>query len=60
VDRFRHLQQGIAVVLIFVGLKMLVEYFDVHLPIFVSLLVILLCILTSILYSLYSGRNRDL
>jgi tellurite resistance protein TerC len=60
VDRFRHLQQGIAVVLIFVGLKMLVEYFNVHLPIYVSLLVILLCILTSILYSLYSGRNRVL
>jgi tellurite resistance protein TerC len=58
VDRFKHLQQGIAVVLIFVGLKMLVEYFHVDLPIYVSLLVILICILTSILYSLYSGRDK--
>ncbi len=52
VDRFRHLQQGIAIVLIFVGLKMLVEYFHIFLPIYVSLLVILVCILSSILYSL--------
>jgi tellurite resistance protein TerC len=54
------LQQGIAVVLIFVGLKMLVEYFHVFLPIYVSLGVILLCILTSILYSLYFGRDKSL
>jgi tellurite resistance protein TerC len=59
VDRFRHLQQGIAVVLIFVGLKMLVEYFHVILPIYVSLLVILLCIVSSIFYSLCSGRNKS-
>jgi tellurite resistance protein TerC len=58
VDRFKHLQEGIAVVLIFVGLKMLVEYFDIYLPIYVSLLVILLCILTSILYSLYTAPKR--
>lgn len=57
VDRFRHLQQGIAVVLIFVGLKMLVEYFHIVLPIYVSLLVILACILSSILYSLLTDRK---
>jgi tellurite resistance protein TerC len=60
VDQFRHLQQGIAVVLIFVGLKMLVEYFHVYLPIYVSLGVILLCILTSILYSLYFERDKSI
>jgi tellurite resistance protein TerC len=57
VDRFRHLQQGIAVVLIFVGLKMLVEYFNIILPIYVSLLVILVCIVSSILYSLLTARK---
>jgi tellurite resistance protein TerC len=54
VDRFGHLQQGIAVVLIFVGLKMLVEFFGVELPIYVSLLVIMVCLGASILYSLFS------
>jgi tellurite resistance protein TerC len=58
VDRFRHLQQGIAVVLIFVGLKMLVEYFHIYLPIYVSLGVILLCIVMSILYSLYTAPKK--
>lgn len=56
VDRFRHLQQGIAVVLIFVGLKMLVELFKVELPIYVSLLVILICLGASMLYSLFSRK----
>jgi tellurite resistance protein TerC len=59
VDRFRHLQQGIAIVLIFVGLKMLVEYFHVYLPIYVSLLVILVCIFTSILYSLLTAPKKS-
>jgi tellurite resistance protein TerC len=58
VDRFAHLQQGIAVVLIFVGLKMLAEILDIFLPVYVSLGVILVCITTAILYSLYSGRDR--
>lgn len=59
VDRFGFLQQGIAVVLIFVGLKMLVEYVHLYLPIYVSLGVIVGCILTSILYSVYSRRSKQ-
>ena len=60
VDQFSHLQQGIAVVLVFVGVKMLVEYFDIVIPVYVSLLVILLCITGGILYSLWSNkRNKE-
>jgi len=58
VDQFSHLQQGIAVVLVFVGLKMLVEYFDVIIPVYVSLLVILLCIAGGILYSLWVNKRN--
>jgi tellurite resistance protein TerC len=58
VDQFSHLQQGIAVVLVFVGLKMLVEYFDVVLPVYVSLLVILVCIAGGILYSLWVNKRN--
>jgi tellurite resistance protein TerC len=50
VDRFNHLQQGIAIVLIFVGLKMIAEIWHVYLPVWVSLLVILVCITTAILF----------
>jgi tellurite resistance protein TerC len=57
VDRFSHLQQGIAVVLVFVGLKMLAEFFDVYLPVWVSLLVILVCIAGSIAYSMVTTKG---
>ncbi len=58
VARFGHLQQGIAVVLVFVGLKMLAEIIDIVLPVYVSLLVILVCITTAIFYSMYSTRGE--
>ena len=56
--RFGHLQQGIAVVLVFVGLKMLAEYLDVYLPVYVSLGVILVCITTAIGYSMYTAARK--
>ncbi|MGZ5245885.1 MAG: TerC/Alx family metal homeostasis membrane protein [Flavitalea sp.] len=60
VNKFSYLQQGIAVVLVFIGLKMLVAMFDVHIPVYVSLLVILVCIAASIVYSIQvSGREAD-
>lgn len=59
VNRFGHLQQGIAIVLIFVGLKMLAEIVHVEIPVYVSLLVILVCIATAILYSLYTSRKNN-
>jgi tellurite resistance protein TerC len=58
VDRFGHLQQGIAIVLVFFGLNMLVEYFDIVLPVYVSLLVILVCISGGIGYSMWTSRGK--
>lgn len=58
VNKFAHLQQGIAIVLIFIGAKMLVVFFDVHIPSHISLLVILVCITASIVYSI-SVASRD-
>ena len=58
VGKFAYLQQGIAIVLVFIGLKMLVEFFDIHVPIVISLLVILVCLITSIVYSM-SVANRE-
>jgi len=59
VARFAYLQQGIAVVLVFVGLKMLAEIIDIYLPVYVSLLVILFCIATAIGYSMYTSRKKS-
>jgi tellurite resistance protein TerC len=64
-DKFAYLQHGIAIVLIFIGLKMLCEdllikYAGIkEIPIYVSLLVIVTCILASILYSI-NVNNRAL
>lgn len=52
VNKFAYLQQGIAVVLVFIGLKMLAEIFHIKVPVYISLLVIVLCIGTSIVYSM--------
>jgi len=56
VNQFQYLQQGIAIVLIFIGAKMLVEAVHVFVPVWISLMVIVVCIVGSILYSL---QNAD-
>jgi tellurite resistance protein TerC len=58
-NKFAHLQQGIAIVLIFIGGKMLAEYFKIEIPVYISLLVIVTCILASIIYSI-NVSNRTL
>lgn len=56
-DKFEYLQQGIAVVLAFIGLKMLVDHWF-HIPVWVSLLMIVVCISASIIYSVYHREKR--
>ena len=61
VDKFSHLQQGIAIVLIFIGLKMLAEikYIDIHIPVYISLIVIVVCLAGAILYSVQVAEKDD-
>ena len=55
-SKFDFLQQGIAIVLVFIGLKMLIVKW-VHIPVWISLLVIVFCITGSILYSINHKRK---
>lgn len=62
VTRFDYLQQGIAIVLVFIGLKMLGEHWinqvmEKTTQVFISLLVILLCISGSIFYSIFMEKR---
>lgn len=62
VNKFDYLQQGIAIVLVFIGIKMLAEHwvnqwFDKQTQVFISLGVIVLCITGSILYSVKVKRK---
>ncbi|HET7003197.1 MAG TPA: TerC/Alx family metal homeostasis membrane protein [Puia sp.] len=51
VDKFRFLQKGIATVLVFVGLKMTSELVHIKVSTLISLIVIIICIGSSILLS---------
>jgi tellurite resistance protein TerC len=55
-SKFDYLQQGIAIVLLFIGVKMLVAQW-VHVPVWISLLVIVFCISGSIFYSIHHKRK---
>jgi len=62
VSRFDYLQQGIAIVLIFIGAKMIGEYWisqwlDKTIQVIVSLGVILVCISGSIFYSIFISKK---
>jgi len=56
-NQFEYLQQGIAAVLIFIGAKMIADYF-IHISIYVSLAVIVMCIASSIFYSKIKSKSR--
>lgn len=58
-DKFDYLQQGIALVLAFIGVKMLIEIFHIHIPIGISLAAIVLSIGLSIVYSIYHNRKKQ-
>lgn len=60
VNKFAYLQQGIAIVLMFIGLKMLAEIFHIKVPVYISLLVIVICIVASIVYSIQvASADKD-
>jgi len=56
-DRFRYLRQGLAVLLVFIGVKMLAAAF-VHVPVTVSLAVIVVVVGGAVAASLWRDRAR--
>ena len=58
VDKFRFLPKGIATVLVFVGLKMTSELVHVKVSTVVSLIVIVVCIGSSILWSVLRDKKQ--
>ncbi|MEO8720096.1 MAG: TerC/Alx family metal homeostasis membrane protein [Ginsengibacter sp.] len=59
VEKFKYLKEGIATVLVFIGIKMLISFFGVHLHIIVSLVVIIVCLGGSILFSIYKNNQNQ-
>lgn len=63
VAKFDYLQQGIAIVLIFIGLKMLTEHWlnqwmEKNTQVFLSLAIIVLCISGSVFYSIFMKKKQ--
>jgi tellurite resistance protein TerC len=64
VSKFDYLQQGIAIVLVFIGVKMLAahwidQWIDKQVQVFISLGVILVCITGSIFYSIFMQKKGE-
>jgi tellurite resistance protein TerC len=62
VSKFDYLQQGIAIVLVFIGIKMLAEHWinqwiDKTTQVLISLVVIMICISGSIFYSIFMEKK---
>ena len=58
IDRFVYLHYGLAAILVFVGLKFILEGFGVHLPIYASLVPIAAILAISIVASLIATRGK--
>jgi len=56
IDRFKYLAVGLALILVFVGIKMvIIDFYKI--PIHFSLLVIFIILTVSVLFSLYKTKN---
>lgn len=63
IGKFDYLPKGIAIVLVFIGIKMLAQewldkWLDKELQSFISLAVILVCLTSAILYSMYKNKQK--
>lgn len=58
IDKFYLLQKGLSIILFFIGAKMLMEIFDIHVPITLSFSVILLTLTLSIIFSVLVPKKE--
>jgi tellurite resistance protein TerC len=52
IDRFHMLQKGLSLILVFIGGKMMLEIFDLHVPIYLSFTIIIISLISSIILSM--------
>ncbi|MFN2530635.1 MAG: TerC family protein [Pyrinomonadaceae bacterium] len=59
VEKFQYLRTGLAIVLTFIGVKMLVVAADIHIPIWISLIFVAVVLLGSVVASLLFAKETD-
>jgi tellurite resistance protein TerC len=58
-ERFQYVKYGVAVILMFTGVKMLLDIFDIHIHNLISIAVILILLIASIIASvIVSSRTK--
>jgi tellurite resistance protein TerC len=60
VEKFHYLKMGLAIVLTFIGTKMLVVAVGIHIPIWISLVFVGIVLLSSVAASLIWAKDADL
>jgi tellurite resistance protein TerC len=60
VEKFHYLKMGLAIVLTFIGTKMLVVAVGIHIPIWISLVFVAVVLLSSVAASLLWAKDADL
>lgn len=58
IDKFYLLQKGLSIILFFIGAKMLLEIFDMHVPVTLSFSVILITLTMSIIFSVLIPKKE--
>lgn len=59
IDKFYLLQKGLSIILFFIGAKMLLEIFDIHIGVYTSFSVIIATLTLSIIFSLIVPRKSQ-
>lgn len=58
IDKFYLLQKGLSIILFFIGAKMLLEIFDIHIPVELSFTVIVVTLTLSIVFSVLIPKKQ--
>jgi len=59
IDKFYLLQKGLSIILFFIGAKMLLEIFDIHIPVELSFTVIVITLTLSIIFSVLVPKKQE-
>ncbi len=58
-ERFKYVKYGVALILVFTGVKLGILYFDLEIPILASLLTIFAILVGSVIFSVFKSKGED-
>ncbi|AEY66903.1 TerC/Alx family metal homeostasis membrane protein [Clostridium sp. BNL1100] len=58
-ERFKYVKYGVALILVFTGVKLGILFFDLEIPILYSLLTIFTILVASVIFSVFKSKNEE-